>query len=155
MNGPYLENHEIEQLNELLEHSAEDTISCWISTRLNGASASLACDGNISQVLLKALDERMMEYVEKAKRNPYQEGLDRVATTPMPEEQKFPIGARVKIADDLGPQMSHFPGKGKSATVEYAYAHAYGGSAKSYSLNIDGEGSAAWYEESQLTLIEE
>ena len=51
MKGPYLENHEIDQLNSLLEH--DDTIGCWIATRINGASASLACDGNISIVLLK------------------------------------------------------------------------------------------------------
>ena len=154
MIGPYLESQEIDQLDELLKHSAEDTISCWIATRLNGASASLACDGNISSVLLKELDKKMMPYVEKAKRDPYQEGLDRVASTPMPEEQKFPIGARVKIADDLGPMMAHFRGHGKEATVEYTHAHAYGGSSvKSYSLNVDGVGINAWYEEHQLTLI--
>ena len=80
--------------------------------------------------------------------------MHRVKTTPEPEGQKFPIGARVKIAEKLGPSMLHFP-SGCNATVEHTYAHAYGGDGiKSYSLNIDGLGSVAWYDESQLTLIE-
>lgn len=153
MIGSYLEKHELDQLNELLKH--DDTISCWIATRINGASASMACDGNISTELLKMLDEKIMPLVEKVKQNPYEDGLKRVATTPQPKEQKFPIGARVKIADDLGPTMSHFA-KGLTATVQYTYAHAYGGdNVESYSLNVDGLGSRAWYYESQLTLIEE
>lgn len=155
MIGSYLEQHELDSLNTLLEHSASDTILCWIRTRLNGASASMACDGNISLVLIKELDKLIMPYVEKAKRDPYQEGLDRVKTTPEPEGQKFHIGSRVKIADNLGPGMSHFSGAGKSATVLYTYAHAYGGSGvKSYALDIDGLGDCAWYEEHQLSLIE-
>jgi len=154
MKGPYLENHEIERLDELLEYAVDDTINCWIATRLNGASASLACDGNISMVLLKELDTKIMPYVEKAKIDPYQEALDKVASTPMPDGQKFPIEARVRVSDDLGPDMSHFSGKGKNATVQYTYAHAYGGSdAKSYSLIIDGIGFSAWYKEHQLTLL--
>jgi hypothetical protein len=97
-----------------------------------------------------------MEYVEKAKRDPYQEGLDRVKTTPMPKGQKFPIGARVRIADNLGPYMSHFTGKGKTATVKYTYSHVYGGSnCKDYCLDIDGEGSSSWYGEDQLTLLDD
>jgi hypothetical protein len=148
----YMTAEQIEKGNYYLSGMIDDTISCWIATRINGASASLACDGNISIPLLKELDKKIMPLVEKAKRNPYQEGLDRVATTPQPKEQKFPIGARVRIADDLGQYMSHFI-KGCDATVEYTHAHAYGGSAKSYSLNIDGVGSTAWYEEHQLTLI--
>ena len=57
MKGPYLEKHEIDQMDELLTHAAGDTIGCWVATRLNGASASMACDGNISMVLLKSLDD--------------------------------------------------------------------------------------------------
>ena len=57
MKGSYLEQHEIEKLNELLKH--DDTIDCWIATRLNGASASMACNGNISLQLLKMLDEKI------------------------------------------------------------------------------------------------
>ena len=83
----------------------------------------------------------------------YQAALRRVAETPHPAGQKFASGARVKIADDLGPHMSHFPA-GKLATVQYTYAHAYGTtdeqSLKQYSLNIDGIGSVAWYDECQL-----
>ena len=78
----------------------------------------------------------------------------RTKLTKEPEGQKFPVGSRVFIAEDLGDSMSHFP-KGKEAIVEYTYAHAFGGSnVKSYSLNVDGEGSHAWYYEEQLTLLE-
>jgi len=132
----------------------DDTISCWIATRLNGASESLACEGNISIPFLKLLDDKIMPYVEKAKRSPHEEGMEKVATTPIPEGQKFPIGTRVKIAEDLGPYMSHFTGKGCLATVQYTYAHAYGGNnVTDYSLNIDGRGSSAWYPEDKLTEV--
>jgi len=149
----YMTAEQIKEGNYYLSGMCDDTISCWIATRINGSSASMACDGNISVPLLKELDKKIMPLVKKAKRNRHQEGLDRVATTPQPKEQKFAIGARVRIADDLGQFMSHFT-KGVNATVEYTYKHAYGhGSSKSYSLNIDGKGSSAWYKEHQLTLI--
>ena len=63
MIGSYLEAHEIEQLDELLKH--DDTIGCWIATRINGASASMACDGNISMQLLKMLDEKILPLIKK------------------------------------------------------------------------------------------
>lgn len=67
--------------------------------------------------------------------------------------QKFNKGDHVKIADDLGPTMPHFP-SGIEAIVEYSYADKYGGSdTDSYSLKLKGGGSIAWYYESQLTLI--
>ena len=151
----YMTAEQINEGNYYLSGMCDDTLRCWIATRINGSSASMACDGNISIPLLNELDKKIMPLVEKAKKNPYQEGLDRVATTPQPKEQKFPIGSRVRIADNLGKFMSHFY-KGVDATVEYTYKHAYEhGSAKRYSLNIDGIGSTAWYEEHQLTLIEE
>jgi hypothetical protein len=62
MIGSYLEKNEIDQLNELLKH--DDTINCWISTRINGASASMACDGNISVQLLKMLDEKIKPLIK-------------------------------------------------------------------------------------------
>jgi len=62
MIGSYLEKHEIDQLNELLKH--DDTINCWIATRINGASASMACDGNISLQLLKMLDEKIKPLIK-------------------------------------------------------------------------------------------
>lgn len=84
----------------------------------------------------------------------YDESMQRVATKPAPDGQKFPVGSRVKVADDLGPHMSHFPGAGKFATVHHTYAHAYGGSdVKSYSLHIDDYGTVAWYDEHQLTAV--
>ena len=79
--------------------------------------------------------------------------MERMKSKPEPEGQKFPVGTRVRIADDLGKSMAHFP-SGMNATVEYTYAHAYGGDdVKSYSLIIDGRGSSAWYCEHQLTEI--
>ena len=42
-----------------LRESYNDTINCWIATRINGASASLACDGNIGVELLRELDEKI------------------------------------------------------------------------------------------------
>ncbi len=63
MMGSYLEPQEIEQLNELLKH--DNTIGCWIATRINGASASMACDGNVSTHLLKMLDEEILPLIKK------------------------------------------------------------------------------------------
>ena len=81
-------------------------------------------------------------------------GLEKVATTPPPEGQKYAPETRVRIADDLGSSMSHFP-SGANATVKYTYAHAYGGSdVKSYCLDIDGRGQVSWYYEHQLIQID-
>jgi len=78
-----------------------------------------------------------------------------MANRPEPRGQKFPVGSRVRIADDLGSSMSHFQ-SGVNATVCYTYAHAYGGDdVKSYCLDIDDYGKVSWYEEWQLTAIEE
>jgi hypothetical protein len=83
----------------------------------------------------------------------YAAGMARVRETPDPKGQKFPTGSRVHIAKDLGPTMSHFESD-VDATVQYVYAHAFGGdNVTSYSLNIDGYGSVAWYYENQLTAI--
>ena len=84
----------------------------------------------------------------------YAQGMNNVATKPEPKGQKFPIGTRVRIADDLGVSMSHFP-KGVGATVKYTYDHAYGGGdVKSYCLDVDGYGHTSWYSEHQLTEVE-
>ena len=83
----------------------------------------------------------------------YAAGLERVKKSPPPKGQKYPPGTRVRIADDLGSTMEHFE-SGKNATVQYTYAHAFGGEdVKSYCLDIDGSGEASWYYESQLTPI--
>ncbi len=85
----------------------------------------------------------------------YEQGLRRVATTLPPAGQKFPPGARVRVAEDLGSCMSHFP-SGCDAIVLYTYAHAYGGnSCDQYAVDIDGRGFCAWYEERQLSLIDQ
>lgn len=79
--------------------------------------------------------------------------MTRVKNTPEPAGQKFPIGTKVKIAKDLGPRMPHFP-SGIQGTVNYVYAHAFGGdNVTSYCLNVEGAGNIAWYEEHQLTEV--
>ena len=79
----------------------------------------------------------------------YTAGMERVKTTPTPEGQRYPVGTRVRIADDLGPYMRHFPA-GRFATVLHTYAHAFGGDdVKSYCLDVDGYGPVAWYFENQ------
>ncbi len=41
-----------------LRNILKSTTSCWIATRLNGASASMACDGTIDLDLLHYLDKQ-------------------------------------------------------------------------------------------------
>jgi hypothetical protein len=80
----------------------------------------------------------------------FEAGQQRIKTSPVPKGQKYAPGTRVRIVDDLGPGMSHFP-SAKDATVKYTYAHAYGGDdVKSYCIDIDGMGEVSWYYEHQL-----
>jgi len=46
----------MEDFENLLQYILEDTKNCWIETRIQGNSASLACDGNISLTLLRVFD---------------------------------------------------------------------------------------------------
>lgn len=86
---------------------------------------------------------------EEQAKSYYEKGIIRVATTPEPEGQKFPCGVRVHIANNLDNLYAGF-----DATVGYVYAHAYGGNdVTSYSLIVDGRGSAAWYKEEWLSPI--
>lgn len=79
----------------------------------------------------------------------YQQGLEKVRTTPVPEGQKFPPGAKVRIKRD---EMVR---EGTIATVEYTYAHAYwGDDVKSYSLKFENGSTMAWFDESQLEAAE-
>jgi len=97
----------------------------------------------------------MTSYKERADQanSIYQQGIENVKNKPVPKGQKFQPGTRVKIIDDLGTSMSHFP-SGKEATVKYTYAHAYGGdNVKNYCLDIDGVGEVSWYYEHQLQTI--
>ena len=83
----------------------------------------------------------------------YEKGMQRVKDTPEPEGQKFPCGSRVRIADNLGQSMSHFPSSA-NATVRYVYAHAFGGDdVTSYCLEVDGYGEVSWFHESHLKSI--
>jgi len=68
--------------------------------------------------------------------------------------QKFNKGDKVKVADDLGPHMSHFQG-GMEAIVIGSYKDKYGGSdIHSYTIHIQGRGEISWYHEHQMELIE-
>ena len=94
-----------------------------------------------------------MNYLERYKLavGNYLEGMKRVQNCPMPNGQKYSNGTCVKISENLGASMLHFP-SGKKAIVLYTYAHAYGGDdIKSYCLNIDDVGKVSWYNESQLS----
>lgn len=106
----------------------------------------------------------MKEIYEKRREDAklsYAQGMKKVSETPCPPNQKYPPGTRVWIRTDMdkfspfGPKsMSHFD-RGKWATINYTYAHAYGGdNVDSYCLNIDNIGSVAWYYENQLNLEE-
>lgn len=72
-------------------------------------------------------------------------GLARVENHPKPNGQIFTRGTRVII----GHGEWH---SGRLATVQYSYAHAYGGNdVKNYCLDIDGVGKVSWYHENSLT----
>lgn len=74
--------------------------------------------------------------------------------------QKFPRGTRVLVAEHMLVSMSYFP-TDFQAIIDYCYGQKYGDDdIDSYSLVIlDGEGipssSIAWYQEDQLTLIDD
>lgn len=74
--------------------------------------------------------------------------------------QKFPRGSKVMVAEIMPPYMFHFE-CGFEAIVEYTYAQKFwGDDINSYSLiQLDDKGepinSIAWYEENQLTLIDD
>ena len=53
----YLSPNEVKELERLLARCSEDTLSCWKATRLKGASASMACEGNVSPDLLRIFDQ--------------------------------------------------------------------------------------------------
>ena len=83
----------------------------------------------------------------------YEQSRQRVKETQPPACQKFMPGTRVRIADDLGPGMRHFPA-GKTGTVLYTYAHAYGGNnVRSYCIDIDEIGEVSWYYAEQLSAV--
>jgi hypothetical protein len=61
---PFISTDEMNEFNRLLGWVVEDTLSCWVSTRVNGASASLACDGNISIPLIRAMDKYLEDHID-------------------------------------------------------------------------------------------
>lgn len=78
----------------------------------------------------------------------YAAGLSRVSNEPPPAGQKFQPGTRVRLKE------KYWYEAGTEATVEYAYAHAYGGKdVDQYSLNVDGHGTCAWFPESVLEFV--
>lgn len=83
-------------------------------------------------------------------------GINRIAQTPNAQAtvNKFNTGDRVKISDNLGHHMAHYP-SGNLAIVKYTYAQAYRStddrSMQQYCLDVDGIGIVSWYDESQLS----
>ena len=72
--------------------------------------------------------------------------------------QKFHFHDLVRVAKDLGPMMSHFPGKGEFAIVCGSYYDQYGGgqsNKKQFTLLFKESGRVSWYKEHQLTLVRE
>ncbi len=65
MVGPYLEDKDWKEIEERMNRVIDDTVYCWKRTRILGISASLACEGNISMMLLGELD-RIKDQLEKA-----------------------------------------------------------------------------------------
>ena len=63
----YMSEKEMQQFDKLLEDVIGCTFSCWTATRINGASASLACDGNVSIPLLRGLDDLFNENLNTTK----------------------------------------------------------------------------------------
>ena len=70
-------------------------------------------------------------------------------------KQKFKRGNLVHIAKNLGSMMSHFEND-KDVIIVGSYADQYGGSnTESYTVMFEDGNTSSWYEESQLTLINE
>ena len=77
------------------------------------------------------------------------------------KKQKFSRGHRVRIADDLGTAMRHFPA-GRDAIIVGSYSDLYVGSTlqhdHEYSLMLQEDDGTintnSWYHEAQLTLID-
>lgn len=68
--------------------------------------------------------------------------------------QKFQKYDYVRVAKDLGRSMEHFTSN-CDAIILYSYADKFGGKdTNSYAIHIENKGETAWYNESQLTLIE-
>ena len=85
-------------------------------------------------------------------RETFLKGLERVKNTPTPEGQKYAIGTRVQISEN-SPTWLQFP-DGRIATVEYTYAHAFGGNdVNLYSLDLNGR-SVAWFHDYELIPID-
>lgn len=70
-------------------------------------------------------------------------------------KQLFNRGDWVRVAKDLGSEMSHFTADCE-AIVLGSYSDQFGraGEGGGYSLHLKGRGSCSWYQEWQLTLIE-
>jgi len=94
----------------------------------------------------------------------YKRCLLEIMSKRVPKGQKYPPGARVFISNKMPPWMNHFD-RGVIGTVEYTYTHMFRNPenpdyddlknehSKEYSINIDGQGSVAWYGEDLLTRV--
>lgn len=73
-------------------------------------------------------------------------------------DQKFDYYDLVSVASDLGDCMRHFPGAGEQAIVCGSYRDQYGGGnqdRKIYTLLFKDHGRSSWYNEHQLTFVDE
>jgi len=94
-------------------------------------------------------------------RDQYKAELQKLNEQPPSEDlpnQKFPRGCRVKVAEDLGQFMSHFP-RGFEAIVEHSYGQQYdtNDGSKYCLIMLEGEtpvNTIAWYYEDQLSLLD-
>ena len=60
----FISQDKMAEIEEGIKLVAKDTVDCWISTRIQNRSASLACYGNISFELLKILDDVLLDMLK-------------------------------------------------------------------------------------------
>lgn len=111
---------------------------------------------NLSDYLASAFQKMHEECWEEFTKD--EKDIDKVLSALLethmtPEGQKYPSFTRVRVADDLGPYMSHFR-KGEEATVYATYKQQYGGgNIHEYDLVFDDGTRCSWYHEWQLSPV--
>ena len=70
------------------------------------------------------------------------------------EGQKFAVGDRVKVADEMPSWKAHFR-HGEEATIRYSYGQVYGieDDVEDYCIEFDDGDESAWYDENELIPI--
>ena len=71
------------------------------------------------------------------------------------EGQKFAVGDKIHVADEMPSWMSHFRA-GEDATVLYTYGQAHGGNdSDAYFIMFEDGSTSGWYDEVQLTAVDD